>query len=140
VIPTWFHRDLDLGAVGRDVDIVHRKVGVPYGDGHRYDETSAQFVCGLQISNGLPQTGEVTVAEATILGPSSTDGLIPDWYQDGPLFEGSQGWDTVSALLDDPVDVTSALKRFQGSHGIPPSGVVDETTAVMLSEGEVSYG
>ena len=139
MIPSWFHRDIDLGAVGRDVDIVHRKTGVPHGDGHRYDETSALFVCGLQVANGLPQTGVVTVAEANTLGPSSTDGLVPDWYKNGPLSEGSQAWDAVSVLLDDPDDVTQALKRFQGSHGIPPSGIVDETTAIMLSEGEVSY-
>ena len=139
MIPTWFHRDVEIDMVGRDVDIVHRKTGAPYGDGHRYDETSAMFVRGLQVAGGLLTTGIVSQVEATILGPSATDFLVPDWYQEGPLSEGSQVALIVSALLGKPANVVAALKRFQGSHGIPPSGVVDETTAIMLNEGEVSY-
>ena len=139
MIPTWFHRDVEIDMVGRDVDIVHRKTGAPYGDGHRYDETSAMFVRGLQVAGGLLPTGIVSQVEATILGPSATDFLVPDWYQEGPLSTGSQVALIVSALLGNPANVLAALKRFQGSHGIPPSGVVDETTAIMLNEGEVSY-
>ena len=139
MIPTWFHRDVDMGMVGRDVDIVHRKTGAPCGDGHCYDETSAMFVRGLQVAGGLLPTGIVSQVEATILGPSATDFLVPDWYKEGPLSEGSQVALIVGALLGKPANVAAALKRFQGSHGIPPSGIVDETTAIMLNEGEVSY-
>jgi len=137
--PSWFHRDIDAGMIGRDVDIVHRKTGSPYGDGHCYDDTSAMFIRGLQVAGNLTQNGIVSTAEATILGPSATDFLVPDWYKEGPLSEGSQVALIVSALLGKPSNVTAALKRFQGSHGIPPSGIVDETTAIMLNEGEVSY-
>jgi hypothetical protein len=33
-----------------------------------------------------------------------------------------------------PVDMEAAVRRFQSQHHIPPSGVVDETTAIVLGD------
>lgn len=123
--PMWWTRDLLIGDAGPDVEAVQRILGlVTTGD---YDLTTALAVRGVQRLAGLETTGAVDNPTAVAIGPRSTDSLTPQWYQGEPLYPGDQGYDLVVPHGDE-----SWLRRFQGHHGVAPTGVIDETTARLL--------
>jgi hypothetical protein len=128
VIPFWWSRDIREGDVGGDVRTVQRILGmVPTGE---FKADTAMAVRGLQHDCGLAVTGEVDEMTARRIGPRTTDSLMPEWYKGTPLFPGQPAYDLV-------VSDESWLRRLQGNHHMPPTGVIDEATALMLGAMEV---
>lgn len=132
--PTWWSRPIVDGDRGRDVAVVQRKLGLlPTGVA---DATLAVTVRGYQKGVGVPQTGAVDEPTARALGEQEGFGLLPAWW-DGPVAEGDAQWTRVLGLLGTR-DI-AGVKRFQGNHRIPPTGVIDETTARLLAGLEVDW-
>lgn len=132
--PTWWHRPIADGDKGRDVAIVQRKLGLlPTGDA---DPVLAITLRGFQKGVGVPQTGVVDEPTAVALGEQEGFGLLPAWW-DGPVYPESDQYLHALRLLG-ATDV-AGVKRFQGNHHIPPTGVIDETTARLLAGLEVDW-
>lgn len=140
MIPSWFTRDIIAGDAGRDVDLVQRKLGATATG--VLDEPTQARVRGLQRKAGLAVTGYVDAETAVALGERATVGRLPIWHT-RPLSFGCEGGD-VTALrrllgLSDEThhfdhQTEAAVRRFQSGHGIRPSGLVDESTAILLGE------
>lgn len=136
--PLWWHREITEGDEGDDVRIVQRKLGVP--ETGVYDHTTAARVRGYQKQHGLEETGTVTKKTAKKAGDKATKGQTPAWYT-RDLDELDTGTD-VKALRDAlhvPLlpdyydhDLADAVRRFQSSVGIKPTGKLDRETAVAL--------
>ena len=123
--PLWWSRPLVCGDSGPDVEAVQRKLGLPVTG--EFDLSTVFAVRGFQKSVGLDGTGEVDAATAAALGPRATDALTPDWYPGEPLYPGFQAYDLVLGDHDE-----AWLRRLQGTHGLPPTGVIDEPTARLI--------
>lgn len=131
--PVWFRRPLGEGDAGPDVLIVQRKLGLLLTG--VADLAFTLVVRGFQSGVGLPVSGVVDEATAAALGEQAGWGLLPDWYKGEPLCPGDQGYELVLAVIGG--DGPDAVKRFQGQHGLVPTGVVDETTARLVAAMEV---
>lgn len=78
---------------------------------------------GAQVPDGV-----CDAFTAALIGDVATAGLIPKWWRD-------RDWSVLPTLLRCHVDdVEGAVRRFQSSRHIPPTGVVDLTTAIALGE------
>ena len=122
--PAWFHRELYPGDSGPDVLAVQRlcgamKTGV-------MDEDTLARVRGLQGTLQREITGVVDHALAVQMGNVATYGLLPAWFT-------AQDWSSLPARLGGSAD-ENAIRRFQSHHHIPPTGLIDETTAIALGD------
>lgn len=63
--PQWFTRDLSLGMVGEDVDLLRFNLNLP--DGDMFDPQTRQAVLRYQSANRLPLTGTVDLQMALLL-------------------------------------------------------------------------
>ncbi len=134
----WFKRDLEPGMNGVDVAIVQRRIGV-LATG-TYDEETTARIRGVQLVNGLEVTGMVNKKTAEKLGEDAPD-ENPGWYTspiDSMFREGEDVRAARQGLgLGDrdnrwDADAEAACRRFQGTHGLPVTGFVDEATARAL--------
>lgn len=124
--PLWFTAPLVPGDSGRAVDVVRRKLRLSPGV---FDSACSAAVRAFQRGARLPMTGVVDEETAAALGEREGFGLLPRWWQGREVCEGGEEWDThVRPLVGD----SDGLKRFQGTHHLPPTGIVDETTARIL--------
>lgn len=140
MIPAWWTRELDEDDRGDDVLIVQRKLGVPLTG--VMDTTTMARIRGFQRKHGLQETGTMTKKTAAKVGDKASRGSAPEWFV-RDLSEGDTGLD-VSALriaigqpnLPDYFDnnLADAVRRFQSSVKIKPSGKVDKATAVALAD------
>lgn len=130
--PVWFNRPIAEGVSGRDVVVVQRKLGL-LPTGHA-DASFPLVVRGYQKSVLLPPTGVVDDLTATELGEQEGFGLLPTWWT-GPIGPGETYYQPALDLID--ATGIDGLKRFQGNHQLPPTGVIDETTARLLAGLEV---
>lgn len=121
--PLWWSREIEPGAVGRDVDVV-QKLLMCFPSGCM-DLSTTAAVRGFQVALGLPATGWVDEATAVALGPLGSEGALPSWWKGEPLIPSDQGYEEITGG-------EQALRRFQGNHGLPATGVVDESTARLL--------
>ena len=138
--PVWWYRDIYPGDDGDDVLIVQRKLACD-PTGVMDDRTTAR-VRGLQRKNGLEESGIVSEKEAEKLGEKASKGNTPDWYH-RTLEEGDHG-DDVTALrralgqADKPVHfddtLADAVRRFQSSVGLRPTGRLTKRTATALAD------
>lgn len=141
--PSWFRRTVRYGDSGPDVETIRRKLGlVPRG---RYDETCMELVRGLARKRKIHSEGEVDEGVARELGESSTAGLTPEWWRrELQLWFEGEDVRTARKLLGVPnggenrydPDAESAVRRFQSSHGLLITGLLDEKTAQVLGEAE----
>ena len=135
--PLWFTRPLMEGDEGRDVLIVQRLLGLlPTG---RFDAATVLTVRGFQRGAGLHPTGAVDDRTAFELGEQDGFGQLPPWWREPATRPGDPEYAHALELLG--ADDMDGVKRFQGNHHLPPTGVVDETTARLLAGMEVeSWG
>jgi len=131
--PTWFVRSVRIGDKGPDVSVIQRLLGlIPDGV---FGISTQMVVRGFQRGVGLPLTGIVDDETAIALGPRSTDGIVPEWFIKD-IHPGELEYDIVLHIFGDE----AGLRRFQGNHGRPPTGVVDETTARLIEGLGHAYG
>ena len=134
--PTWYRRPLKAGDRGNDVLIVQRLLGLPLSG--VLDEPTRIIVRGLQRQLRLPATGDVEELTAVALGEQEGFGLLPEWWT-GDVGPGDPQWDYALELIG--AEDVDGLRRFQGNHRLPPTGVVDEETARLIAGMEVeSWG
>ena len=139
MIPAWFVRELVEGDTGDDVLIVQRKLGVPMTG--VMDLTTQSRIRGFQKQHGLQETGTMNDETAGQVGDKASKDLPPEWYT-RPLSDGDSGKD-VAALrialgqpnLPDYFDkaLGDAVRRFQSSVGLKPTGKVTKSTAVAIA-------
>lgn len=132
--PVWWSRPIVEGDQGRDVAIVQRKLGL-LATGHATPDLPL-VVRGFQKGVRLPATGVVDEATAMELGEQEGFGLLPVWWS-GPISPGGDGYDKALAVLG--ATGVDGVRRFQGNHRLPPTGVIDETTARLLAGLEVVW-
>ncbi len=135
-MPSWYSRPLSIGDEGRDVEVVQRKLGARISG--VYQEDTARRVRGVQRKMGLLESGEVDTETAEAIGERADVGLPPEWFT-RTLRLNDIGEDV--AQLRDLLglvpgalfthEVEDAVRRFQSSRQITPTGVVD--TALILS-------
>lgn len=123
--PAWFTRELYADDFGADVIAVQRLVDAPK-TGVMDDATLAR-IRGARQALGREIVGVVDQALAVALGEVSTHGLVPVWFE-------RQDWSRLTALLHCNCVTETAIRRFQSHHHIPPTGVVDEQTAIALGD------
>ena len=138
-MPSWFTRVLALGDSGGDVELVQRKLHASTSG--TYDIATEARVRGLQKHHGLLVTGVVDATTAEVLGESVRQGMMPEWFF-RDLRLGTEGADVLvlteqlgmspSAFFDDVTE--SAVRRFQSSHDLYPTGVVTETDAIAIGD------
>jgi peptidoglycan hydrolase-like protein with peptidoglycan-binding domain len=136
---SWFHRELELGCTGADVDLVRRKLNAPAGAG--YDADLEARVRGVQRKYGLPVTGRVDSDTADAIGEPARMGLTPEWFR-RPLAAGDHGDDVehLSTMLGLPAttafspEIEAAVRRLQSELRMTPTGVVDEAVAVAIGD------
>lgn len=134
--PTWFRRPLVAGDRGDDVLVVQRLLGLPLTG--ELDEPTRVAVRGFQRLTGLDPTGDVDDETARALGEQEGFGLLPEWWS-GDVGPGDERWDYALKVVG--VEDQDGLRRFQGTHRLPPTGVVDEATARLVAGMEVeSWG
>ena len=130
--PVWYNRPIAEGDHGPDVAVVQRKMGLlPTG---RADAVFTLVVRGYQHGVGMYPTGIVDNSTAREIGEQEGFGLLPVWWV-GPVSPSGQHYQDMLDLIG-ATDV-DGLKRFQGNHQLPPTGVIDETTARLLAGLEV---
>lgn len=138
-MPRWYYRHLSVGDSGRDVEAIQRRLGQPV-DG-KYSLDTAAAVRGLQRRRGLDPTGEVDLDTAESIGESASAHLSPRWYS-RELHRGMHGVDVAMVRqrlgLDGgdrfDVDLVAAVRRHQSALGIIPTGIVNESLALLLGE------
>lgn len=92
------------------------------------DSDTTARLRGAQRAASAPISGVCDVDTANLIGDVATAGLVPAWWPD-----------EVDEVLPvklrcRPSDREAAVRRFQSAHHIPPTGVVDETTAIILGD------
>jgi peptidoglycan hydrolase-like protein with peptidoglycan-binding domain len=126
--PTWWRRELVVGDRGPDVATAQRLLGLE-ADGVFTDAT-AVVVRGLQVAVGLPAHGAIDEATASALGHSVVEDALPDWWDGAPIPPGDGRYETATGGRDE-----AWVRRFQGDHGHPPTGILTETIARMIHAG-----
>lgn len=136
----WFTRVLSMGDAGGDVELVQRKLHAPTSG--TYDRATEARVRGFQRSHDLLVTGVVDASTAEALGESVRQGFVPEWYS-RPLQLGDHGEDVYAlcvqlgmtdrgTIFDQLVE--TLVRRFQSAHGLAPTGMVGEHTAVAIGD------
>ena len=134
--PKWFRRSLVSGEIGRDVEVVARKLG---GASGVYDDQLIARVRGYQFATGLEVDGIVGPLTAGALGEAADSHLPPVWFT-RDLSLGMTGHDVgllrfnldlPDGSIFDP-DTKRAVLRFQSANRLPLSGVVDLPMALLL--------
>lgn len=127
-VPMWFRRELRYGDYGSDVDTVRRKLLLEPGV---FDETLSRIVKGLALRNGVTFEGSLNARLAELIGESEANvaGLLPQWYEE-------QKPEKLRELLSlqEGDDLIPAIKRWQGSHGFIPTGVITEQQARLIGD------
>lgn len=137
--PSWYRRQFGVGAEGPDVKVVLRKLGLdpdePFGD------LASVRVKGVARSLGIfNHDGVVDEIIAAALGEAATTeaGLMPEWFS---IRRGDTGSIVARAarLLglgtsEFTAEMEDAVRRFQSSARIEPTGVLDAETARSLGE------
>lgn len=118
-IPKWFSEPLSA----HGVRVVQRKLLLPVTGVQ--DANFRMAVKGWQAHNGLPQTGEVDVWCANLLGESEEYATPPEWYTDNLAHDG----DAVDRFLAQHGWDLNWLRRLQGTNGGKPTGLIDVDTA-----------
>jgi peptidoglycan hydrolase-like protein with peptidoglycan-binding domain len=139
VTPSWWHREIFVGDQGRDVEIVRRLIAAPPND--TFEEADAVDIRGIQKTNDLPTTGTVDAATAEVLGEPADADQLPTWFT-RPITLWETGPDVRRAreLLylpsDDRFDpdAEAAVRRLQSANGLPLTGEIGETEALLLGE------
>ena len=130
--PVWFSHPIAEGDHGSDVAVVQRKMGLlPTGNA---DAALTLVTRGFQHGVGMYPTGVVDDLTAIEMGEQEGFGLLPEWWM-GSVAPGEQRYQDMLDLIG-AADV-DGLKRFQGNHQLPPTGVIDETTARLLAGLEI---
>lgn len=93
------------------------------------DNNTVAAVRGFQVALGIQPSGWVDEDTARALGPRASDSLLPDWFKGCDLHPGDEGYDLAIAPIGEG---QAALRRFQGNHGLPATGVIDAETALLL--------
>jgi peptidoglycan hydrolase-like protein with peptidoglycan-binding domain len=132
--PKWFRREIRPGDSGPDVVTVKRILGLDYSNS--WDESAAMLLRGYFGS-------EVITAEiAEQIGESAAEaaGLPPEWFE-RELRADAQGVDVdilrkILGLRPGTYDTEceAAVRRYQGNHGIIPTGLVNESLARLMGE------
>jgi len=101
--PSWFARDISLGAVGREVETVQLLLKLPKTG--RLDEATVRAVRGWQRLHGLPSTGVVDASTAGTLGelhwvsdPEAPSGRYTGSGTDWVRWDGSSAARTFNQL------------------------------------------
>lgn len=126
-MPRWWTRVLVIGDMGPDVLAIQRILGLPHTS--EYDLMVAMTVRAVQVEAGLPANGIVDADTAKAIGPRATDELAPEWYEGETLYPGDQAYDLVMERHNGD---EAWLRRLQGNHGMLPTGLIDEATALLL--------
>lgn len=134
-MPVWFRRALASGDSGDDVRTVQHLLGLSLTG--VMDEATVMTVRGFQRNVGIAATGEVDAETADALGEQEGFGLLPEWWIPPAVFDGD-GWQRALSLIG--ATDSDGVRRFQGNHHLPVTGVVDETTARLLAGMEVEDG
>ena len=130
--PVWYSHPIAEGNHGPDVAVVQRKMGLlPTG---RADAAFTLVVRGYQQGVGMYPTGVVDELTAREMGEQEGFGLLPSWWTEPISPNGQHYQDALDLIGATDID---GLKRFQGNHRLPPTGVIDETTARLLAGLEV---
>lgn len=138
-MPRWWHREIRLGDVGRDVAIVNRKLAIP---GDIYLPETAARIRGLQHMAKIEKSGTVNKETADRLGEPASEGQVPEWYR-RELYLWTEGED-VRALRKslgmkdndnrfDP-DVEKRVRQWQSENKVEPDGWVREDMAKQLGD------
>jgi hypothetical protein len=131
--PVWWHRPIVENDFGRDVAIVQRKLGL-LATGYA-DASLSLVVRGYQKGVGLVATGVVDEETASELGEQEGFGLLPTWFTYPAVKPGDKAYFFALNLVG--CEDENGIKRFQGDHHLPATGVIDETTARILAGLEV---
>lgn len=137
--PSWYRRPIGRGDTGPDVKVALRRLGLdpdePYGD------LAVVRVRGIARKLGLYRhDGVVDEQIAAWLGEAEITkaGLLPAWFC---LKIGDNGTQVAAAakLLgmatsEFTSEMEDAVRRFQSSKRIEPTGVIDAETARSLGE------
>lgn len=138
---------------GPDVDVVRRKLGFP--EAGKYDRSVQAKVMGVAKKRGIETRGEVNQDVAEELGPAADEDQAPEWWpedrRDLKQFDMGPEVKELNKLLnaragmrqgepqaldegDDRFreDTEAAVKRFQSSKGLDPTGIVDLNLAKSL--------
>jgi peptidoglycan hydrolase-like protein with peptidoglycan-binding domain len=137
--PSWYRRSIGPGSEGPDVNVVLRKLGLdqdqPYG------ELAVARIKGVARKLGIwDHDGVVDEAIAFVLGEAATTeaGLMPEWFSIRLGDTGSIVARAARLLGQDTNEFTAemeaAVRRFQSSSRIEPTGVLDAETARALGE------
>lgn len=131
--PLWWNRPIHDGCFGRDVAIAQRKLGL-LATGYA-DAGLTYTVRGFQRGVGLIPSGVIDEDTAAELGEQEGFGLLPTWFTHPEVKPGDRAYFYALDLLG--CEDESGVKRFQGNHHLPATGVIDETTARLLAGLEV---
>lgn len=137
--PAWFSYPLIEGDTGEAVLIIQRKLKVPMTG--LMDLTTCARLRGFQRWLGLEETGAVDRRTAEALGDKASVGSAPAWFS-RPLSVGDHGPDVAHLCSDLGLlphtrftpDVSQAVRRFQSSAGLTPTGTVCRDTATALAD------
>ena len=125
--PLWWGGDIGPGDTGGRVTIVQRML-LCYPTG-AMDNSTVAAVRGFQVALGIEPSGWVDAETAAALGPRASDEVLPEWFKGAPLHPGDPGYEVATSVVGGP----DAVRRLQGNHGLPPTGIVDEATARLLA-------
>lgn len=138
-IPSWFSRPIGPGDTGPDVKVALRKLGLdpeqPYGD------LAVVRVKGMARRLGFyNHDGILDEHMAAVLGEAEITkaGAMPAWFC---LKLGDSGTQVAAAAkllgvdgIEFGVEMEDAVRRFQSSRRIEPTGTIDAETAMALGE------
>lgn len=122
-MPAWFRRELSLGDGGADVRIVRSKLGMGSGP---FNADLLAKLTGWCEARALPFSGIVDREIAEALGEDAAYGLTPSWWGDESA--------TAERLGVDVSDLESAIRQWQSSQAIRPTGILTEEQARLLGE------
>jgi peptidoglycan hydrolase-like protein with peptidoglycan-binding domain len=86
-------------------------------------EALSAVLRGWQRLQGLPVTGELDEPTVALLGPRSTQGLVPLWWPHD-----------AERVIRERVGDEQAVRRFQSAHRMTPTGHADEALAIELGD------
>lgn len=91
------------------------------------DDTTARLRGAQRAFQALPD-GVCDLPTAVRIGDRATAGMVPDWWPD-------RADEVLPSRLGCRFgDLPAAVRRFQSQHRIPPTGVVDEATAIAIGD------
>jgi peptidoglycan hydrolase-like protein with peptidoglycan-binding domain len=134
VLPSWYRRPIRPGDTGPDVVALKRIFGLDWET--PWDDASVMLLRGYYGTDTV--TPEIAAAIGEAAAPAA--GLPPLWFE-RDLHMGDYGNDVdavrrILGLRPGVYDETlrDAVKRYEGNHGINPTGVVTEKLALIMGE------